>query len=65
MKFKLSEKNKEAIKSSLLVGVSFGLFWYGLVSYVWGDYVSAGLVGGVMFVVGLLSGLVTTWYTEE
>lgn len=65
MKFKLSEKNKEAIKSSLLVGVSFGLFWYGLVSYVWDDYVSAGLVGGVMFVVGLLSGLVTTWYTEE
>lgn len=65
MKFKLSEKNKEAIKSSLLVGVSFGLFWYGLVSYAWSDHVSAGLVGGVMFVVGLLFGLATTWYTDE
>lgn len=65
MKFKLSEKNKEAIKSSLLVGVSFCLFWYGLVSYAWSDYISAGLVGGVMFVVGLLLGLATTWYTEE
>ena len=65
MKFKLSEKNKEAIKSSLLTGVSFGLFWYGLVSYAWSDYISAGLVGGVMFVVGLLFGLITTWYTEE
>ena len=32
MKFKLSEKNKEAIKSSLLVGVSFGLIlvWAGV-----------------------------------
>lgn len=65
MKFKLSEKNKEAIKSSLLVGVSFGLFWYGLVSYAWSDHVSAGIVGCVMFVVGLLLGLATTWYTEE
>lgn len=65
MKFKLSEKNKEAIKSSLLVGVSFGLFWYGLVYYVWRDHISASLVGGVMFVAGLLSGLATTWYTEE
>ena len=65
MKFKLSEKNKEAIKSSLLVGVSFGLFWYELVFYAWSDHASAGLVGGVMFVVGLLLGLATTWYTEE
>ena len=65
MKFKLSEKNKEAIKSSILAGVGFGLFWYGLVSYAWIDHISAGLVGGVMFVVGLLFGLITTWYTEE
>ena len=65
MKFKLSEKNKEAIKSSLLVGVSFGLFWYWLVSYAWSDHISAGIVGGVMFVVGLLLGLAITWYTEE
>lgn len=65
MKFKLSDKNKDALKSSVMVGVSFAVFWYGLVSYAWSDYISAGLVGGVMFVVGLVLGIVTTWYTEE
>lgn len=65
MKFKLSDKNKDALKSSVMVGVSFAVFWYGLVSYAWSDYISAGLVGGAMFVVGLVLGIVTTWYTEE
>ena len=65
MKFKLSDKNKDAIKSSVMVGVSFAVFWYGLVSYACSEHVSPLLVSGVMFVVGLVLGLVTTWYTEE
>lgn len=65
MKFKLSDKNKDAFKSSMMVGVSFAVFWYGLVSYAWSEHVSPLLVSGVMFVVGLVLGLVTTWYTEE
>lgn len=65
MRFKLSDKNKDAIKSSVMVGVSFAVFWYGLVSYAWSEYVSPLLVSAVMFVVGLVLGLVTTWYTEE
>lgn len=65
MKFELSDKNKDAIKSSVMVGVSFAVFWYGLVSYAWIEHVSPLLVSGVMFVVGLVLGLVTTWYTEE
>ena len=60
MKFKLSAKNKDAIKSSVMVGVSFAVFWY-----AWSEHVSPLLVSGVMFVVGLVLGLVTTWYTEE
>lgn len=65
MKFKLSDKNKDALKSSVMAGVSFAVFWYGLVSYAWGEHVSPLLVSGVMFVVGLVLGLVTTWYTQE
>lgn len=65
MKFKLSDKNKDALKSSVMAGVSFAVFWYGLVSYAWSERVSPLLVSGVMFVVGLVLGLVTTWYTEE
>ena len=48
-----------------MAGVSFAVFWYGLVSYAWSEHVSPLLVSGVMFVVGLVLGLVTTWYTEE
>ena len=65
MKFKLSDKNKDAFNSSVMVGVSFTVFWYGLVSYAWSEHISPLLVSVVMFVVGLVLGLVTTWYTEE
>ena len=62
---KISEKNKEAIKSSILAGVGFGMFWFGIVSLAGGETAHPLLVGAVMGIVGLVTGLLTTWYPEE
>ena len=62
---KISEKNKEAIKSSILAGVGFWMFWYGIVSLAGGANAHPLLVGSIMGLVGLVTGLLTTWYTEE
>lgn len=59
----MKNENKEALKSSVLVGVAFAAFWYALVSLCNPPMAWVGcIVGGVA---GLLLGLMTTWYPEE
>lgn len=61
----LSEKNREAVKSSLLAGVAEACF-AGAVVYLAGEsltIVTLSIVGG--FLVGVTVGLLTTWYNEE
>lgn len=61
----LSEKNKEAVKSSVLVGIAEAFFLAAIAGVNNKDaeaVVAAGVVG---FVLGFVVGLTTTWYTEE
>lgn len=60
-----SKKNKEAVVSSLLVGVGFGVFWGALVYISPSSNASPLLTGVVMGLIGFATGLLTTWYTEE
>lgn len=61
----LSEKNKDAIKSSVLVGVAEACF-AGLVVYLANKSIAM-VVGTTIvgFVIGVTVGLLTTWYIEE
>ena len=60
---KLSEDNKEAVKSSVLVGVAYAVFVGGLMLSTRKDYCGYGALGG--FLVGLFTGLLTTCYPED
>ena len=55
---KLSEINKEAVKSSLLVGVAYASITGGILASHDKPFV---MWAGVAFIIGLLTGLFTTW----
>lgn len=60
---KLSENNKEAIKSSVLAGLAYGLLAGGVLLAGGRDWWILG--GCVMFVVGLFTGLLTMYDIGE
>lgn len=62
---KLSKDNKDAIVSSLLVGLAYGLIWGSLVYFLPSSTANALYTGLVAFVIGLSTGLLTTWDTES
>lgn len=62
---KLSKDNKDAIVSSLMVGVAYGLFWGALVYVHPNSNANPFYAGLGAFVLGLLTGLFTTWDVEE
>ena len=62
---KLSKDNKDAIVSSLWVGLAYGLFWGSLVYFLPSNTANALCTGIVAFVIGLFTGLLTTWDTES
>lgn len=62
---KLSKDNKDAIKSSIAVGMAWGLFWAAIVYISPTTTVSPFITGIVMFIIGLLTGLLTTWDVED
>lgn len=60
---KLSQKNKEAIKSSVLVGVAQmslmgGVFYLAKATY-WLELIP------LWFVLGFFGSILTTWYSED
>lgn len=59
---KLSKENKDALISSLLVGVAFGALCGGLLLVAGRDSYLFGAIGG--FVSGVITGLLTTWDIE-
>lgn len=60
---KMSEKNREAVKSSVLVGLAEAVFVGGIMLSTGKEHWYYGALGG--FFIGLLTGLLTTYYTEE
>lgn len=60
---KLSNNNKEALKSSLMVGLAYAGLIGGVLSITRPDYWVIGAVSGL--VGGLILGLTTTWYPDE
>lgn len=62
---KLSKDNKAAVISSVLVGIAYALFWGGL-AYITGNTVASPVwVGLGAGVIGLITGLLTTWEIED
>lgn len=59
---KLSKDNKEALKSSVMVGLAYALIGGGVCLATDKPYL---LAMAVLFVAGLLLGLTTTWDVEE
>lgn len=59
----MKKENKEALKSSVLVAVANSAFWYSIASLAGSPAAHIAGMGGA--VVGLLLGLLTTWYPEE
>lgn len=62
---KLSKDNKDAIKSSLAVGLAWGLFWGAIVHISPTTTANPLITGIVMFIIGLCTGLFTTWDIED
>lgn len=62
---KLSKDNKDAVVSSLFVGLAWGVFWSAVVAISPTSTASPWLVGLVAFIIGLLTGLLTTWDVED
>lgn len=60
---KLSEDNKEAVKSSVMVGVAYAMFLGGIMLSTGKEHWYYGALGG--FLLGLFTGLLTTCYTED
>lgn len=60
---KMSDKNEEAVKSSVLVGLAYAVFVGGIMLSTGKEPWYYGALGG--FFIGLLTGLLTTYYTEE
>lgn len=59
----MSDKNKEAVKSSVLVGLAYAVFVGGVMFSTGKEHWYYGELGG--FFIGLFTGLLTTYYTEE
>lgn len=62
---KLSDDNKEALVSSLIVGMAFGLFFGALVHFYGTTTTNAYVVGVIFAIIGTLNGLLLTWDFEE
>lgn len=62
---KLSKDNVDAIISSVFVGLAWGAFWACVVAISPTSTAKPLAVGLVMFIVGLLTGLLTTWDVED
>lgn len=62
---KLSKDNIDAIVSSLFVGLAWGAFWAVVVALSPTSTASPWAVGLVAFIIGLLTGLLTTWDVED
>lgn len=60
---KLSKDNKEAVKSSVLVGVAYAMLLGGVMLSTGKEYWYYVALGG--FFIGLFTGLLTTCYTED
>lgn len=60
---KLSNDNKEAVKSSVMVGVAYAMFLGGIMLSTGEEHWYYGALG--VFLVGLFTGLLTTCYTED
>ena len=60
---KLSNDNKEAVKSSVLVGLAEAVFFGGVMLSTGKEHWYYGALGG--FLLGLFTGLLTTCYTED
>lgn len=62
---KLSKGNKEAIISSVLVGIGYALFW-GCFAYIMNSKLASPIwIGLGAGVIGLITGLLTTWEIED
>lgn len=59
----MSDKNKEAVKSSVLVGLAYAVFVGGVMLSTGKEHWYYGVL--CSFFIGLLTGLLTTYYTEE
>ena len=62
---KLSKDNVDAIKSSVLVGIAYGAFWVLLVYFLPSSTANAIYTGIIAFVIGMITGLLTTWDMES
>lgn len=60
---KLSNDNKEAVKSSVMVGVAYAMFLGGIMLSTGKEHWYYGALGS--FLLGLFTGLLTTCYTED
>lgn len=60
---KLSNDNKEAVKSSVMVGVAYAMFLGGIMLSTGKEHWCYVALGG--FLLGLSTGLLTTCYTED
>lgn len=60
---KLSEDNKEAVKSSIMVGVTHATSMGGIMLFAGSENWYYGVLGG--FFIGLFLGLITTCYLED
>ena len=60
---KLSEGNKEAVKSSVMVGVAYAMFLGGIMLSTGKEHWYYGALVG--FLLGLSTGVLTTCYTED
>lgn len=60
---KLSEGNKEAVKSSVMVGVAYAMFLGGIMLSTGKEHWYYWALGG--FLLGLSTGVLTTCYTED
>lgn len=62
---KLSKDNKDAVISSMLVGIAYALFW-GSLAYITDNKVASPVwVGLGAGIIGLITGLLTTWEIED
>lgn len=61
----LSDDNKEALVSSVIVGVAFGLFFGALVHFYGNSNANAYIEGIIFAVVGMANGILLTWDFEE
>lgn len=59
----MSEDNKDAVVSSLMVGVAFAVFVMVVLFFGGSPYVRC--LGALAFVVGCAVGLVTTWGFDD